>query len=64
MVDLKARRIITNRWIVSRCGWTQFDGMTVSGWPIATIVRGHVVMQDGSLVGDPVGGIVRFLECL
>jgi dihydroorotase len=64
VIDLNARRMITNRWIVSRCGWTPFDGMTVAGWPIATIVRGHVVMQDGSLVGDPVGGIVRFLECL
>jgi dihydroorotase len=64
VVDLKARRMITNGWIVSRCGWTPFDGMTVVGWPIATIVRGHVVMQDGSLAGDPVGGIVRFHECL
>ena len=63
VVDLKARRMITNRWIVSRCGWTPFDGMTVSGWPIATVVRGHVVMREGSLVNDPVGGLVRFLEC-
>jgi dihydroorotase len=64
VVDLKARRMITNRWIVSRCGWTAFDGMTVAGWPIATIVRGQVVMQDGSLVGDPSGSLLRFLECL
>ena len=63
VVDLKARRTITDRWIVSRCGWTPFDGMTVSGWPVATIVRGQVVMQDGSLVNDPVGELVRFLEC-
>ena len=63
VVDLKARRTITNRCIVSRCGWTPFDGMTVSGWPVATIVRGQVVMQDGSLAGNPVGGLVRFLEC-
>jgi dihydroorotase len=64
VVDLKARRMITNRWIVSRCGWTPFDGMTVCGWPIATVVRGQVVMRDGSLLGDPMGQTVRFLECL
>lgn len=64
IVDLKARRMITNRWIVSRCGWTPFDGMTVTGWPMMTIVRGQVVMRDGALVGDPVGQAVRFLECL
>ena len=64
VVDLKARRMITNRWIASRCGWTPFDGMTVCGWPIATVVRGKVVMRDGSLIGHPKGKLVRFLECL
>lgn len=64
VVDLKARRMITNRWIVSRCGWTPFDGFSVTGWPMMTIVRGQVVMRDGQLVGDAVGQAVRFLECL
>ena len=64
IVDLKARRMITNRWIASRCGWTPFDGMTVRGWPVATIVRGAVMMRDGGLTGHPKGKIVRFLECL
>ena len=40
IVDLKARRTITNDWIESRCGWTPYDGMTVQGWPVGTIVRG------------------------
>jgi len=62
LVDLKARRTITNRWIVSRCGWTPFDGRKVTGWPLATIVRGHIVMRDGELVGDPAGRPVRFHE--
>ncbi len=64
LVDLKARRMITNRWIVSRCGWTPFDGLTVTGWPVATIVGGRIVMRDDELLGDPGGDAVRFLECL
>lgn len=64
IVDLKARRMITNRWIVSRCGWTPFDGLTVTGWPIATVIGGRVVMRDGGLLGEPAGEAVRFLECL
>jgi dihydroorotase len=64
VVDLKARRMITNRWIASRCGWTPFDGMTACGWPVATVVRGKVVMREGSLMGHPKGKLVRFLECL
>jgi dihydroorotase len=62
VVDLKARHTITNRWIVSRCGWTPFDGRKVTGWPLATIVRGHIVMREAELVGDPAGRPVRFHE--
>ncbi|MCR6631538.1 MAG: dihydroorotase [Magnetospirillum sp.] len=60
LVDLKAERVITNQWIVSRCGWTPFDGQRVTGWPVGTIVRGNPVMMDGQLVGDPIGKPVRF----
>lgn len=60
VVDLAARRTITNDWSKSRCGWTPFDGLEVTGWPIATISRGRVVMRDGALQGSPGGQPVRF----
>ena len=31
MVDLKARRTIEETWLASRCGWSPFAGMTVTG---------------------------------
>ena len=64
LVDLGAKRRIEGDWIASRCGWTPFEGMAVTGWPAATIVRGHVVMREGELLGAPVGAPVRFTECL
>jgi dihydroorotase len=64
IVDLKARRSIENKWIASRCGWTPFDGMTVTGFPMATIVRGHTVVWDGQLTGVPLGKSLRFLEAV
>ncbi len=60
LVDLKRRRTIEDSWIVSPCGWTPFHGMTVTGWPAATVVRGQVVMQDDEALGSPVGRLVRF----
>jgi dihydroorotase len=60
VVDLAARRTITNDWSRSRCGWTPFDGMTVTGWPVATLVRGRIVMRDGQLVGQASGAPVAF----
>jgi len=64
IVDLKATRTLTHAGMASRCGWTPFDGMTVTGWPMATIVRGRVVMQDGELLGSAHGRPVRFQETL
>lgn len=60
LVDLKRQRVIEDSWIVSPCGWTPFHGMKVTGWPAATVVRGHVVMQDDEALGSPVGRLVRF----
>ncbi|MDZ4361808.1 dihydroorotase, partial [Brevundimonas sp.] len=64
IVDLKAKRVITHDQQASRCGWTPFDGFEATGWPMATLVRGRVVMQDGELIGAAHGRPVRFMETL
>lgn len=62
LVDLAATREITADWLASRCGWSPFEGDTVTGWPMATIIRGHVVMQDGEVAGPAIGEALRFSE--
>jgi dihydroorotase len=64
VVDLKRRETIRNDWIASRAGWTPYDGMAVTGWPVGTFVRGHKVMWQGSLTAAGRGERVRFLETL
>jgi dihydroorotase len=64
LVDLAAKRTITEDWIASKCGWTPFAGMEVTGWPMATIIRGNVVMRDGELIARQIGEKVRFSDCL
>ncbi len=64
VVDLGARREIRNAWIHSRCGYTPFDGMTVTGWPVMTIIRGRTVMREDELIGPPAGEPLRFFETL
>jgi len=61
IVDLKKQQTIENSWIVSKSGWTAYDGMRVTGWPVATIVRGNIVMREGSLANQPQGQQVRFI---
>ncbi len=60
VVDLAARRTITNAQTASPCGWTPFDGTTVTGWPAATIVRGQIAMREDEVLGDPIGQPVAF----
>jgi len=64
LIDLKATRTIRHEDQASRCGWTPFDGFEAKGWPMATIVRGRVVMSDGELIGSAHGRPVRFQETL
>jgi dihydroorotase len=64
LVDLGAERRIEESWLASKCGWSPFAGRRVKGWPVATVIRGRVVMREGALLGPPAGRPVRFLETL
>jgi dihydroorotase len=64
LVDLQAERTISDFQMASRAGWTPFDKRKVTGWPVATIVRGNVVMREGAIVEAPQGAPVRFQEAL
>lgn len=64
IVDLNARRTLEHDAMASRCGWTPFDGFEAKGWPMATIVRGSVVMREDELVLQGSGRPVRFSETL
>jgi dihydroorotase len=64
IVDLKARRTLRHADMATRVGWTPFDGMQATGWPMATIIRGRVVMREGELIAPGGGRPIRFLENL
>ena len=64
VVDLGRRETITNDWVKSRAGWTPYDGVTVTGWPVGTVVRGRRVMWEGELATPATGQPMRFIESL
>ena len=61
IVDLNKEITITNAQQKSKTGWTPFDGMKVKGWPIMTIIRGHIVMREDEML-EPIGKPVLFKE--
>ncbi len=44
---------ITNDDVLSKIGWTPYDGRTISTRIERTIVRGRDVYADGAVVGEP-----------
>ncbi len=63
IVDMKAKRTITADWLQSRCGWSPFEGNTVQGWAIGTLVRGQRVMWEDKIVAKAKGQPIRFEGC-
>jgi dihydroorotase len=64
IVDLASKRTITDLWIASRCGWTPYHDLKVTGWPIYTLISGRIVMGEGEMNGPPMGGTFTFSESL
>ena len=62
LVDLSAKRRISNDWIASVAGWSPYDGKDITGWPMATVIGGQCVMRDDELLGEPTGQPFRFLD--
>ena len=64
IVDMNRTETITNDWVASKAGWTPYDGVSVTGWPVGTIIRGNTVMWENALVTPAQGQPIRFLETL
>lgn len=60
LVDLNAKWRIDKSWLKSKCKWSPFDGMEITGKPVGTIIRGRVVMRDGEIKGDARGASLKF----
>ncbi len=57
--DPARKTTLTNAVMQQAIDYTPYEGLEVTGWPVATIRRGEVVMQDGLVQAEPGSG--RFL---
>ncbi|BAV65067.1 dihydroorotase [Sphingobium cloacae] len=60
VVDLRKRWTVGRDWLASRCDWSPFEGMELTGKAVGTIIRGHRVMWEDTLANEAVGEPVRF----
>lgn len=60
LVDTEQEHVLSNDNIVSKAGWTPFDGRRVKGRAVMTMLRGQVVAENGKVTAEPGGG--RFVN--
>lgn len=64
IIDPKKRYVFSAKDMASKSGFSPFEDVEMTGKPVATIVRGHIVMQNNCLEGSAEGEAVRFQDSL
>jgi dihydroorotase len=59
VVDLGREQTLRAAAMQSKSKQSPFDGVTVTGMPVATVVGGRVVAREGAIVGEPLGQMLR-----
>jgi dihydropyrimidinase len=55
IIDLDLEQKVTPELLQSYSDYTIYDGWRMRGWPVMTMVRGEVIMQDGQVNSDTLG---------
>lgn len=58
VVDPAIERTVTSEMIRSKTRRSVFEGTTLRGWPVITVLRGQVIAEDGKLTDAPSGRFV------
>jgi dihydropyrimidinase len=56
VVDLERERVCDGRTFQSHADYSLYDGWTLKGWPVLTMLRGEVIMEDRQVIGRPGAG--------
>lgn len=62
IVDLKEEWTVHGESLTSGCGWTPFEGLTITGRVRHTVVRGRTIARDGRLVAEIAPGYGLFIS--
>lgn len=60
LVDLDNYRPVLREEMLTKCGWSPFEGWNLTGWPVVTVVGGKVVFEKGKLDTNVRGEALSF----
>ena len=55
LVDMAREKTIENGKLQTKVNWSPYDGWITKGWPVMTLVNGHVVFREGEFFTDVKG---------
>ena len=58
LIDPERTRRIVSSEMQSRSDFDPYEGFEATGWPVTTLVRGRVVVEDGELRAEPGHGLL------
>ena len=61
LVDLNTDRPVRREELLTKCGWSPFEGWNLSGFPVFTIVGGQIAYERGKLNPEVRGQALTFL---
>lgn len=60
IIDPKKEVIINHKLLHENVDYTPYEGVSVKGWPVITLVRGKMIMKNGEFLGTR--GYGRFIK--
>jgi dihydroorotase len=60
LVDLNRTQTVHNEQQLTKCGWSAWHGVELTGWPVRTWVRGQDVFRDDKVLDEVRGAEVAF----
>ncbi len=60
LIDLAKPQTVTRESVISKCGWSPFEGTTFRSSVAATWINGHLAWNDGQLDDSQLGRRVEF----
>lgn len=60
LVDLNSSRPVLRQELLTKCGWSPFEGWELTGWPVYTIVGGQLVYAQGKVNTEVRGRALEF----
>ena len=55
LVDLNRKQVVLNEQQLTKCGWSPWHGVELTGWPVSTWVAGRLVYHEDKVVSDEPG---------